>query len=308
MRKKSILILFSAFILSFNILKEKKDTANFMIAYLEDIYIDKGDRENHNGEKVINIFIGIFPKVNDTVTIYKLNNDQKEKPEIFSFWSKKINNHSITFYCAEQDDVKVTFANQNNIIVNNDTYTVNNEYYLFLKQKIYKEQSILDLAFFLKDGYGDYAQTLEPLNKNWQNQKENNTFKIIKAEIKNRNFQTDDQFFNYKISCDYSEEGLLQIVSGENSFNKKLIKQNNKYLIYTINRLINERASDIEYLYKNKKTLFDSIIGNRESFSNATIYYYTKYQSKLKFMNVGKKPKNFNEILKILILKKKELN
>lgn len=299
MRKIYILILLSCIISSYDILKQKKNSSNFTIAHVQEIHIDKGGKELNN-------FIGVLPKTNDSITIYKLNNDQKEKPEKFSFWSKKNNNHSITFYCAEQDDVKITFANLNNIIVNNDTYTVNNEYYIFLKQKIFEEQSILDLAFFLKDGYGDYAQTLEPLNKNWRNQKENNIFKIIKAEIKNRNFQTDDQFFTYKINYKYSKDGLLQIVSGENSFNKKLIKQNHKYLIYNINRSINERASDNEYLYKNKKTLFDSIIGTREEFSSATSDYYTKYQSKLNFVNVVEKPKNIDEILKILVLNKKE--
>jgi hypothetical protein len=296
--------------------QQKKET-QFIVAFVQDKYIDKSSEiENGtdkpdfvmgNGPNTTNL-IAIFPKKNDTITIYKLKEDLKEKPEKFLFWSKKSNNQSITFYCSEQDDVKVTFTNQSNIIVNNDTYTVNNEYYNFLKQKIFEEKSILDLAFFLKDGYGDYSQTLEPLNKNWRNQKENNKFRIIKAEIKNRNFQTDDQFFIYKINYKYNKNGVLQSVSGENSFNKIFVKQNNKHIIYTINRSINERASDNEYLYKNKKTLFDSIMGTRESFSNATIYYYTKYQSKLKFVSVDKKPKNIDEIFKILVLTKKELH
>lgn len=301
MRKIYILILFSCFISSYDILKQKKNTSNFTVAYLEDIYIDKRGKQ-------INNFIGIFPKTNDTVTIYNLNNDQKEASEKILFWSKKINIHSITFYCTEQDDIKVTFANQNTIIVNNDTYQVNNKYYLFLKQKIFEEQSILDLAFFLKDGYADYSQTLELLNKNWRNQKENYTFKIINAKIKNRDFQTDNQFFTFKIDYKYTENGSLQSISGEHSFNKKLIKQNNKYIIYSIDRSINERASDDEYLYKNKKTLFDSITGTREVFSNATTSYYTKYQSKLKFKSVEEKPKTINEILKILDLNSKELD
>lgn len=302
MRKIFILIIFSYSILSFNIVKQKKTTANFIFAYiLEEIHIEKEDTEMNN-------FIGVFPKTNDTVTIYKLNKGQKENPEKFSFWSKKVNNHSIIFYCTEQEDIKVTFTNQNNVIVNNDIYTVNNEFYIFLKQKIFEEQSVLDLAFFLKDAYGDYAQTLEPLNKNWRNQKENNNFRIISAKIKNRNFQTDDAFFNYNISYKYNKNGVLESVSGQNSFNKRLIKQNNKHIIYSINRSINERASDNEYLYKNKKTLFDSIIGVRENFSNATTYYYTKYQSKLKFVSVDEKPKDIDEILKILSISSKKFH
>jgi len=303
MRKILVLILFSCFLLSFCILKSKKKTPAFTIAFVKEIYIDKTE----SPEKDIRNFIGVFPKDNDTTSIYQLNSDLTEKPEKFTFWSKKSNNQSITFYCSGQDDVKVTFANQNNIVVNNDIYTVNNEYYNFLKQKILVECSVLDLAFFLKDGYGDYSQALEPLNKNWRNQKENNIFKIIKAKIKNRNFQTDDQFFTYRINYKYNKNGVLLSVSGGNSFNKNFVKQNNKHVIYTINRSINERASDNEYLYKNKKTLFDSIVGTRENFSSATTYYYTKYQSKLKFTRVNKKPKSVDEILEILALNIKEL-
>ncbi len=303
---------------SFYFIKPKNNNSNYKLVFVKEVDVDKGnfkydekgDSIYSEGEGIIEEnFIGIFPKENDTITIYKLNDDLKEKPEKFSFWSKKDNKaSSITFYCSKQDDVKVTFGNQNNIIVNNDTYIINKEYYNFLKQKILVESSILDLTFFLKDGYGDYAQSLEPLNKNWRNQKENNTHKIINAKIQNKNNQTHDQFFNYKFNYKYNKNGVLQSVLGENSFNKNFIKENKKHFIYTVERSINERAIDNEYLYKNKKTLFDSIVGTREKYSNATTYYYTKYQSKLKTLTINTIPKNIEEMLKTLKIDKKEFN
>jgi hypothetical protein len=306
MRKILALMLFSCFLLSFCILKSKKNTPTFTIAFVKETYIDK--KVNNSPEKDIINFIGVFPKDNDTTIIYQLNSDLTEKPQIFSYWVTNKNNNSVAFYCSESEKkIKVTFAENNTVLVENDTYTLNNEYYKFLKQKILVECSVIDLAFFLKDGYGDYSQSLEPLNKNWRNQKENNVFKIIKAKIKNRNLQTDDQSFTYTINYKYNKNGILVSVSGENSFNKNFVEQNNKHIVYTINRSINERASDNEYLYKNKKTLFDSIIGTRESFSIATTHYYTKYQSKLKSAIVEKKPKNIDEIFKILDLNTKEL-
>ncbi|MDX6183225.1 hypothetical protein SGQ44_17840 [Flavobacterium sp. Fl-77] len=296
---------------------QSKNKSKFIIAFVQDKYKDKlSEVENGmdntdslagDGSSVMN-FIGIFPESNDTIIIYKLKEDLKEKPEKFSFWSKKSNKELITFFSSEGDLVKVTFAKQNTIIVNNDIYTVNNQYYVFLKQKIFNEKSILDLAFFLKDGYGDYSQTLETLNKNWRNQKENPTHRIIKAKIKNKNYQTDNQFFNYNFIYNYNENGILENILGENSFNKKFVKENNKYIIYNVDRSINERALDNEYLYKNKKTLFDSVIGTREIFSNATMYNYVKYQSKLKFSISDQKPKNVDEILEILVLNQKDLH
>jgi hypothetical protein len=305
---------FFSFLLFYFYNNQSNKSTQFILAFVQNKYVNE---PSENGTEKANIsidkdvsttnFIGVFPKENDTITIYKLKVDLKEKPEKFSFWSKKNNKQSITFYCSEQDDVKVTFTTQNNIIVNNDIYTVNNEYYIFLKQKIFEEKSILDLAFFLKDGYGDYSQTLEPLNKNWRNQKENNIHKIIKAKIKNKNFQTDDQFFTYKINYKYNKNGVLHSISGENRFNKKFIRQNNKHIAYCIESLINERSTESQNSYKNKNTLFDSIIGNREVFSNSTTYHYKKYQSKLKIFNTDRKPKNIEEILKVLIINKKEL-
>lgn len=202
------------------------------------------------------------------------------------------------------DNIKITFRKKNNVLVNNDKYQVNNEYYNFLKQKILFERSILDLAFFLKDDYGDYANSLEPLNKNWRNQNENNKHKIIYAIIKNQNNQTDDNYFNHKIDYNYNNKGMLQSISGGEGFKKEFVDENNKNYIYKIEKSINERAFDNEYLYKNKETLFDSIVGNRAMYSNATTYYYTKYQSKLEFKEVVVKPKNLKEIIVMMKLNK----
>ncbi|WP_309608970.1 hypothetical protein [Flavobacterium sp.] len=309
--KKLTFIIFIIFIiclsLSFYILKPKKINIKYKLALVQEIDIDKGSYRYFNddstytkGEGTIKEnFIGVFPKANDTVTIYKLNSDKSEKPEKFTFWFKKNKNKSITFFCSGEE-VRVMFGNKNTITINNDNYRVNYEYYTFLKQKVFVEASILDLTFFLKDGYGDYSELLEPLNKNWSNQKENSTHKIISATIKNQNYQSDDQFFIYKFIYKYDENGVLKSIDGENRYNKKFINNKGKYIQYSISNGENERSFTEQILYKNKKTLFDSIIGSTEQFSISKTTYYTKYQSKLKTIQVNKKPKNIDEIIKIL--------
>lgn len=301
----NILSVTTCLLLFFCSSKDKINDASYTLAFVKDVYIDANDSTYTKGDgERTESFVGIFSKKQDTIIIYKLNQDLNEKPEKFSFWSKNKNNQSITFYCSMRDNIKITFSNQNNIIVNNDIYQVNKEYYSFLKQKILVEKSILDLTYFLKDGYGDYAESLEPLNKNWRNQKENNKFKIIKVKIKNRNYQSDDLFFSCNFIYKYNKDGILKSISGENRFNKNFVEENNKYIVYRIDRSINDRAFDNEYLYKNKKTLFDSIVGNREMNSNATTYYYTKYQSKLEIKEVAVKPKNLKEIIVMMKLNK----
>lgn len=146
--------------------------------------------------KEYKLFLEFSLTKNDSIIIYKINRDSNEK---FVFWFKKNKTQSISLF-SSGEEIQITFGNDNNIIVDNDIYNVNKKYYDYLKLKILSEGSALDLAFFLKDGYGDYAQLLEPLNKNWRNQRENNDFKILKAVIKNRDNQTDEQFFNYTIN------------------------------------------------------------------------------------------------------------
>ncbi|WP_395074642.1 hypothetical protein [Flavobacterium sp.] len=306
MKKLIVIIFIICLPLFFYILKPQKINIKYKLALVEEIDIDKGSYRYYNedstytkGEGTIrNIFTGIFPKLNDTVTIYKLNTDKSEKPEKFTFWFKKNKAQSITFFCSGEE-VKVTFGNKNDIIVNSDKYVVNNEYYNFLKQKVFIEASILDLTFFLKDGYGDYSQILGPLNKNWRNQKDNNTHKIISATIKNKNNQTDDQYFNYNFIYKYDENGVLKSIEGENRYNKNFINNTGKYIQYSILNGENERNLTEQISYKNKKSLFDSIVGNTEQLSISKKTYYTRYQSKLKILEVDKKPKTVAEMIKM---------
>lgn len=305
MKKMVLLIIVSCLTLSFCISNPEKNNSDYTLAFVKEIYVDKGT--GNDEEKDIRDFVGVFPKSNDTITVYQLNSDLTEKPQIFSYWVKNKNNNSVVFKCSEsEEDIKVIFDKNNIIRVDNDIYTINNEYYKFLKQKILIENSVLDLAFFLKDGYGDYSQSLEPLNKNWRNQKENNSYKIISAKIKNRNYQTDDQFFEYKIHYTYRKNGQLKSISGNNRYNKVFVKENNTYVEYSINDGKNERSSSSEELYKNKKTLFDSISGNSTQNSIVETSYFLKYQSKLKLLDATQKPKNLEQALKLLKIERNE--
>jgi hypothetical protein len=89
MRKILVLMLFSCFLLSFSILKSKKNTPSFTIAFVKETYIDKKESR----EKVIRNLIGVFPKDNDTTSIYQLNSYLTEKPQIFSYWVTNKNNN-----------------------------------------------------------------------------------------------------------------------------------------------------------------------------------------------------------------------
>lgn len=299
MKKITFIIVLSFITLSFCVSKVLKQNNEYKIAYIKEITIYNID---NNKEKNTNNFIGVFPKKNDSIKIFQIKENGFEELNKYVFWSEKdIKNSTIIFYNSENEKVNVVFKNFK-IYVDNDIYEVNNSYFNYLRQKVLYEGSILDLVFFLKDGYGDYAGFFEPLNKNWRNQKENNTYRIISANIKNKDNQTDDHFFNYNFNYEYDENGVLKSIEGENRYNKKLIN-NKKYIQYSILDGENERSMKDFVLYKNKKTLFDSIVGSTMQYSISKSIHFTKYQSKLEYKDVDVKPKGITEIIKILEIK-----
>ncbi|CAM3749962.1 hypothetical protein FLGE108171_13270 [Flavobacterium gelidilacus] len=298
MKKIIFIIVITSILFSFCVSKPKEEELRYRYAYCQDICIDK-----ENSNKEVNNYIGIFPNKNDTITIYKLEDKLTKEESRTLFWhTKNYDAQNITFYNSENDSVKVRFEN-NSIYLNNDSYELNNEYFNFLKKKVLEENSILDLAFLVKEGIGDYTSFFELLNKNWRNQTENKSYKIISAKISNKNYQTDDQFFKYTMQFNYNNEGLVNIFSKENSYTKTFISEDNKHIHYSIKKTINERASIDEELYINKETTNDSIIGAYEQYSNAKTTHYIKYQSKLKELESKTELKSLAEIIKTLELK-----
>ena len=91
-----ITILLSCLLFAFRN-NQSKNENEFTVAFVQDKYIEKLEIENDKGRSdnliegdlITTNYIGLFPKKNDTVIIYKLKNNLKEKPEKLSFWSKK---------------------------------------------------------------------------------------------------------------------------------------------------------------------------------------------------------------------------
>ncbi|PAM94574.1 hypothetical protein B4N84_11375 [Flavobacterium sp. IR1] len=305
MKNIFIAIVFSFSILSFSCFKSELVDARYQIAFVQEIFVDNGNDINEKGTKDIRNYIGLFGNQNDTVKIFKLKENLKEKPEEYFFWIKnESNNNKVIIHCSESnEDVLIVFKNNNTISVNRDIYTLNTDYYQFLKDRVLSNHSILDLAYFLKDGYGDYSTSLDVLNKNWKNQKHNFNHKIISVKVQNKNYQTDDQYFDYKLDYSYDKNGVLKNIIGGNNFTKKQVNENKKYLHYTISKTINERAIISEELYVNKRDLFDSIVGNNEQYTTNKVFYYSKYQTQFKTVSATSKPVNVEKMVELLKIK-----
>jgi len=265
------------------------------------IRMDVNDEEN--GTAIEN-YVAVYSQQTDSVIVYKWNKIDGEKPSKSTFWAKKdASVNSVRFLSSDGADIKVTFLPGNRIGIDHDVYFLNKPYYDFMKQKLLLEKSILDLSFFLKDGYGDYDSYLELLTrKNWRNQKENPDYKIITVDVKNKNNQTDDQFHHWRAVYTYNTAGILTAVSGQ-FYEKKLSLNNSFELVYQTRKNLDRSSVEIT-TYQNRKTLRDSAVVNWTQLSTAKDFHYSTKQSKLKILSIEQKPDNFEEITRLLDLKK----
>lgn len=266
-------------------------------------WIDRVVRDKANGNDTEN-YVGVFSYGQDTVTVYKWNNEGDGEPLKINFWGEKEHTaDAVNFLSSEGAAIKVTFLKAQKILVDSDLYEVNKPYYNFLKQKLLVERSALDFAFFIKEGYGDYAVSLEPLlQKNWRNQRENPVHRIIGVKVKNKNEQTEDQFHLWNAVYTYTANGVLQSIKGE-FYDKKLISNTAGEIKYLVEENLDRSYVKIK-ANQNKKTLFESFSVNWIQYSTAKEFQYSMYQSKLKQLSVDKKPENFDEAAKLLKIKK----
>lgn len=298
MRNRFLLtfIIFAVFILPEVTAQIKNSGKLYSVSWINQVIIDK-----ENGNRLEN-YIAVFSKTEDSLTVYKRTN---EKPEKIVFWTERSGKpDAVHFLSTVGADVKVTFLKENKVLVDSDLYVLNATYYDFLRQKIMVEKSVLDLAFFVKDGYGDYAVDLEPLmQKNWRNQRENLKHRIIEVSVKNKNEQTDDQFHNWKALYKYNMNGELESIIGE-YYRKKLVIGHGKRVRYLIEHN-SDRSYIREYSFQNPETLLDSVSVNWTQFSTAKEFQYVKYQTKLRLISTPRKPENYDEAVKLFQIKKR---
>ena len=265
---------------SFCVSKEREQVINLNISHLKKIYIRKNDLGKII-ETDTNHLIGLFPIKKDTVAIINLDSNLTEEISKTSYWwNKDIKNQKIIFYNSEEDSVCVYFDdNRKKIQINNDFYNLSKKDYIKFKQSVLTENSILDLVSLVNEGYGDYKPFFELLNENWDVKIKNNKYKITNAQIKNRDYQTNNMFFEFEVNYYYDDKGnLLKAVGGE-MYNRELIEIKNNKIVYSIYKSANQRASINEVAYTNLKTSLDSVNGVYEPFSNENKYDYTVYQS-----------------------------
>jgi len=272
----TVLAILISLLLSFCM--SKSDDRKFKISHLQEITLEEGAKTTEN-------YYAVFYPNNDTLVIYQTaidDENQLEKKYKYTIGANSKNSNSIELILKEDDQtpekLKVAFE-KNAVLINDDIYKVNEAYFKFLKQKVLIEKSILEIANLAEDGLGDYAEFLKPINKNWSKSSRNKKFQLLSVTTKNKNYQTDNQYFKQHVTYTYDKLGNLAKAESEN-FNKVKTDETAKFIKYKIQKSEDRAASEIE-LYQNKKTLLDSISVQWEQFSTAKEYSYIQYQSKL---------------------------
>lgn len=286
LKSKIILIIIFAF---FQSCKAQDDHVSIAFFEKQIVEIDENVKNS-----IKEAYVSITSKDLDSITIIKLdtiNNISKR----YLHTSKLVDNYTREFYNSQFDDaVKVNFKSSNQIVVDNDIYYVENNYYKYLKIKIIEEGSILDFVNLIKDGYGRYSKFYPILidSKITRNKKEID-FKIKKVRVVRINYQSpDEEKTTWQI--DYDGDSAVG-----DYFQKKIVDENGKYKIWYVDQG-NERIEMSKKVYHNKQTKLDSVVGKWKLNSNMIEHSYINCQLNLTVKNLKESPKDIIEIKKLL--------
>ena len=244
----------------------------FPILSFSQSYLTIGIKENHNieeiriGDEIISneepskFFTYIYScnKTKDTILVYKnpdlLNFDNVDK---ISFILKKKSQNDAELTITNSDNsikkLKILFTDKlKSINVNESSYFLNAEYYLYLKKNLNISELVDLLDDFLQE---DIYQINDLKFIKSKTKYKNKKFRILNAKIKTVNSQNENLITNWQIFYSYNRNNVLtsvkQKTKDEVRYTKTLISNVSNMLSYQIYWQVDERFSD------DKKETFD---------------------------------------------------
>ena len=235
-------------------------------------YVTIGIKENHNikevriGDEVINneepykFFTYIYScnKTKDTIFVYKqtdlLNFDNADK---IKFILKKESSNDAELTITNSDNsikkLKIRFIDKlKSININESSYFLNAEYYLYLKKNLNISELVDLLDDFLQE---DIYQINDLKFIKSKTKYKNKKFRILNAKIKTVNSQNENLITNWQIFYSYNRNNVLtsvkQKTKDEVRYTKTLISNVSNMLSYQIYWQVDESFSD------DKKETFD---------------------------------------------------
>ena len=244
----------------------------FPILSFSQSYLTIGIKENHNieeiriGDEIISneepskFFTYVYScnKTKDMIYVYKqtdlLNFDNVDK---ISFILKKKSQNDAELTITNSDNsikkLKILFTDKlKSINVNESSYFLNAEYYLYLKKNLNISELVDLLDDFLQE---DIYQINDLKFIKSKTKYKNKKFRILNAKIKTVNSQNENLITNWQIFYSYNRNNVLtsvkQKTKDEVRYTKTLISNVSNMLSYQIYWQVDERFSD------DKKETFD---------------------------------------------------
>lgn len=204
---------------------------------------------NDNPE-TIHKYLYLINNTKDSVIFY---NSAELKPILFLL-NVSNDKNGINFIIKSDDenkDFKIIFdEKKNSVSVNKDVFTLNSNYFNFLKQAILKQKNVCDFVDLIDDFLPEYSSDLQKLIFiSTKSKYKNKNFKIINASFFTKNEQTDQQFNNWNVAYQYDHDKLLAVKmfkEKEIRFEKQLIAKDDLFYSYKVSTNIEERSSSEE--------------------------------------------------------------
>lgn len=278
--------------------------------FIESIYkqtkVLQDDKQIENDDpETIFKYLYLINKTKDSVIFY----DSAElKPISFVLTESKNKNEILLKINSdeENEDFKIIFNDKkNSLSINKDVFTLNVNYFNFLKQAILRKKNVLEFVDFSDDFLSEYSPDLQKLIYiSTKSKYKNKDFKIIKANIRTKKEQTDNQFDNWNVVYKYDKDKLLAIKMfniNETRFEKQVIAKDNSLYSYNVSKNIEERMSSEETItfdliqnkYKeegsylqvgiNKETFYKSYLIREEKIQLENSSFFSREKIKILF-------------------------
>ncbi len=255
----------------------------YLISFVREVQVTDGDT-------VMNNFVGVFPSARDTTAIYQLSEEGIQHRWSFHF-ARRGDSVAVMRVVRDEDvadSIRLSFSGAS-VFVEKDEYILDAGYAKRLRRAILDSGSVLALARLLRQEFGDYAETLNSLQKTWVEPTGTLEEKILAARIVNRNYQTDTAHLRWTAAYHYNAQREVRRIDGGYVYNLRLLSADRRATRVKITRAY-DRSAEETYLSTNKRTGFNSASTEWLQLPTNRTIHLDRYQQSLRTFRTARRP------------------
>lgn len=263
-------------------------------------------KQDEDGKNILS-YVGLF--TNDSISLFNYNDLNLDPLESNSLYTSQNSGNKLILkyinHSEPQDSLVYSFdKEQLKVLVNDNTYFLNQNYFEYLYKEGFEKNNIILLLGLFNSMVEDYSAFNELIDNFSKKYFSNTDFKILKSDIYTQSPHSDMKY-HWNVSYLYNNDELIEIKktpvdeSDSPYFEQKLLTTNPKTKKYSVHWADDgDRFSEIGELFVNINTKEDSLCMQREQ--GGHIFTYQQYLLQRKIYPATKLNLSKDEILNII--------